>query len=71
MQIFLNLIKIAIYVALRTVAEANGGIPELAPKIRLNRQHLYRSLSNRGKSQAYYPGNNITCPGFQVFYCSS
>jgi probable addiction module antidote protein len=38
----------AFLLALRTVTEANGGISELAQKTRLNRQHLYRSLSNRG-----------------------
>jgi probable addiction module antidote protein len=38
----------AFLLALRTVTEANGGISELAKKTNLNRQHLYRSLSNKG-----------------------
>lgn len=38
----------AFLLALRTVAEANGGISELAKKTNLNRQHLYRSLANKG-----------------------
>lgn len=38
----------AFLLALRTVAEARGGITELARKTNLNRQHLYRTLSNKG-----------------------
>ncbi len=38
----------AFLLALRTVAEARGGITELAGKTNLNRQHLYRTLSNKG-----------------------
>ena len=38
----------AFLLALRTVAEARGGIGELAKKTNLNRQHLYRTLSKKG-----------------------
>ncbi len=38
----------ALLLALRTVAEARGGIGELAKKTNLNRQHLYRTLSKHG-----------------------
>jgi probable addiction module antidote protein len=38
----------AFLLALRTVAESRGGITELAQKTNLNRQHLYRTLSNKG-----------------------
>jgi len=38
----------ALLLALRTVAEARGGIGELAKKTNLNRQHLYRTLSKNG-----------------------
>ena len=38
----------AFLLALRTVAEVRGGIGELAKKTNLNRQHLYRTLSNKG-----------------------
>lgn len=38
----------AFLLALRTVAETQGGIGELAKKTNLNRQHLYRSLSKHG-----------------------
>jgi probable addiction module antidote protein len=38
----------AFLLALRTVAEARGGIGELAKKTTLNRQHLYRTLSKKG-----------------------
>lgn len=38
----------AFLTALRTVAEAQGGLTKLAQKTNLNRQHLYRSLSKNG-----------------------
>jgi probable addiction module antidote protein len=38
----------AFLTAIRTVAEARGGITQLAQKTNLNRQHLYRSLSKNG-----------------------
>ena len=38
----------AFLLALRTVAEAQGGIGELARKTAINRQHLYRALSAQG-----------------------
>ena len=34
--------------AIRTVADAQGGISKLAEKTNLNRQHLYRSLAENG-----------------------
>lgn len=34
--------------ALRDVAEARGGISHLAKKTKLNRQNLYRALSDQG-----------------------
>ncbi|MDZ7795314.1 MAG: addiction module antidote protein [Spirochaetia bacterium] len=34
--------------AIRTVVDAQGGITKLAEKTNLNRQHLYRSLSEDG-----------------------
>jgi probable addiction module antidote protein len=38
----------AIPVALRTVAEAGGGMAALANKTKLSRETLYRTLSDRG-----------------------
>lgn len=38
----------AFLTAIRTVVEAQGGIGRLAEKTNLNRQHLYRSLSEKG-----------------------
>jgi len=38
----------AFLLALRTIAEVKGGVTELARKTNLNRQHLYRTLSNKG-----------------------
>ena len=34
--------------AIRTVVDAQGGMSNLAAKTNLNRQHLYRSLSDTG-----------------------
>ena len=38
----------AFLLALRTVTEVQGGISELSKKTKLNRQHLYRTLSSKG-----------------------
>jgi probable addiction module antidote protein len=38
----------AFLLALRNVAEAQGGIGALANRTQLNREHLYRALSKRG-----------------------
>lgn len=38
----------AFLLALRTVAQAQGGIAELARKSSISRQHLYRALSEKG-----------------------
>jgi probable addiction module antidote protein len=38
----------AFLLALRTVTEVRGGITELAKKTNMNRQHLYRTLSEKG-----------------------
>ena len=38
----------AFLIAIRTVADAQGGITELARKTELNRQSLYRTLSKNG-----------------------
>jgi len=38
----------AFLLTLHTVTEVRGGITQLAKKTNLNRQHLYKALSNRG-----------------------
>ena len=38
----------AFLIALRTVAEAKGGVSELSKKTNLNRQALYKILSKKG-----------------------
>lgn len=38
-------------VALRNVAEAQGGVAQLAEKTKLNRESLYRMLSERGNPE--------------------
>jgi len=37
--------------ALRDVAEAQGGVAEVAEAAKLNRENLYRMLSNRGNPE--------------------
>ncbi len=37
--------------ALRNIAEAQGGISEIAEKAHLNRENLYRMLSKRGNPE--------------------
>ena len=37
--------------ALRDVAEAQGGVTEVAEAAKLNRENLYRMLSNRGNPE--------------------
>lgn len=39
--------------ALRNVAEANGGLSRLSKKTRLNRENLYRMLSKKGNPGIY------------------
>ncbi len=38
-------------VALRNVAEAQGGVTQLAEKTKLNREHLYKMLAERGNPE--------------------
>ena len=39
--------------ALRDVAQVHGGVAQLAKKTRLNREHLFRLLSNKGNPQLH------------------
>lgn len=41
----------AFLLALRNVADAQGGLGELAKRTGLNREHLYRALSKEGNPQ--------------------
>jgi probable addiction module antidote protein len=41
----------AFLLALRNIAEANGGIKAVAEKSHLNRESLYRTLSRRGNPE--------------------
>jgi len=41
----------AFLLALRNIAEANGGIKAVAEKSHLNRESLYRALSRRGNPE--------------------
>ena len=41
-------------IAIRNVADANGGIGELSKKSALGRESLYKSLSQEGTSSPYF-----------------
>lgn len=43
--------KEAFLLALRNIAEANGGMKAVAEKAHLNRESLYRTLSRRGNPE--------------------
>jgi probable addiction module antidote protein len=43
--------KDAFLLALRNIAEANGGMKVVAEKAHLNRESLYRTLSHRGNPE--------------------
>jgi len=51
---------------LRDVAEARGGISDLAKKTKLNRQNLYRILSGDGNPTISTLGNILHGLGFRL-----
>ena len=56
----------AFLLALRDVAEAQGGLSCLAEKTNLNRQHLYRALSGKGNPQFATLGVILNGLGFHL-----
>lgn len=52
--------------ALRNVAEAQGGLSKLAERTHLNRQNLYRALSNRGNPKLETVGTILHGLGFKL-----
>lgn len=52
--------------ALRNVAEAQGGLSMLAEKTRLNRQNLYRALSGKGNPTFQTLDRIIHALGFRL-----
>jgi len=56
----------AFLLALRDVAEAQGGLSTLAAKTNLNRQNLYRALSGNGNPQFSTLGTIINGLGFSL-----
>lgn len=52
--------------ALRNVAEARGGIGELAKQTHLNRQSLYRTLSSKGNPRLFTLGKVLRALGFHL-----
>lgn len=56
----------AFLMALRDVAQAQGGISKLAKTTHLNRQNLYRALSNRGNPRIETIGTILHGLGFKL-----
>jgi probable addiction module antidote protein len=56
----------AFLMALRDVTEAQGGISKLAKRTHLNRQNLYRALSNRGNPKLETIGSILHGLGFKL-----
>ena len=56
----------AFLMALRNVAEAQGGLGLLAKKTHLNRQHLYSALSSRGNPRLDTLGVLLKGLGFHL-----
>jgi probable addiction module antidote protein len=52
--------------ALRNVAEAQGGIPELARRVGMNRQSLYKALSSRGNPRLSTIGRVLHGLGYRL-----
>lgn len=53
-------------VALRNVAEAQGGVAQLAAKTKLNRESLYKMLSERGNPELKSLDTLLHAPGFRL-----
>lgn len=56
----------ALLLALRHVAEAQGGISQLSRKTRLNRESLYKTLSKKGNPRLQTFGVVLKGLGFQL-----
>jgi len=56
----------ALLLALRNIAEAQGGISELAERTNINRQHLYRLLSHKGNPRLQTFGHLLNGLGFHL-----
>lgn len=55
-------------IALRTVADANGGLGQLSIEASLGRESLYKSLPNDGESSPYFSTVNqiLDSLGFEI-----
>ncbi|MDR4459919.1 MAG: putative addiction module antidote protein [Nitrospirales bacterium] len=53
--------------ALRNVAEAQGGVAQLAEKAKLNRESLYKILSERGNPELKSLDALLHALGFRLF----
>lgn len=58
--------KQALLIALRNLAQANGGIAVLAKKIHVGRESLYKTLSENGNPRFDTIAKIISALGFQL-----
>ncbi len=58
-------------VALRNVAEAQGGVAQLAAKTKLNRESLYKMLSERGNPELKSLDTLLHALGFRLAVTAS
>lgn len=58
-------------VALRNVAEAQGGVAQLAAKTKLNRESLYKMLSERGNPELKSLDTLLRALGFRLAVTAS
>jgi probable addiction module antidote protein len=56
----------AFLLALRDVAEAQGGLTQLAKRTKLNRQNLYKALSSKGNPRLQTVETILHCLGFRL-----
>lgn len=56
----------AFLLAVRTVAEAQGGLSELAERTNLNRQNLYRALASNGNPRLNTLGAILNGLGYRL-----
>ena len=61
----------ALLLALRNLAEAQGGLTELSARTSINRQHLYRILSSKGNPRLQTFGQLLNGLGFHLSVSSN
>lgn len=65
-QLFIDHNKDLFLVALRRVIEAQGGITKISKETNINRQHIYKMLSNKGNPTLDKMGSLLAAVGFKL-----